>query len=139
MIDAEFQVFDAVAKALRAEYGNNIFVTGEYVLTPSTFPAVSLVESDNRVATRYRTKESIERACTTMYEMNVYSNKVAGKKAEAKAIANKADEVMAGLGFTRTMRNVVPNFNDASIYRIVCRYEGTIIPNDDGTYYIHTI
>lgn len=138
MIDAETIVFDTVAKALRSAYGNKLYLTGEYVPTPSKFPAVSLVESDNRSAVRYRTNTARERAASVMYELNVYSNKTAGKKAEAKAIANTADEVMASLGFTRTMRNVIPNLNDASIYRIVCRYEGVIIPNDDGNYYIHT-
>ena len=127
-----------LAKALRTAHGESLYITGEYVLTPSKFPAVSLIESDNRSAIRYRTNTLRERAASVMYELNVYSNKTAGKKAEAKAIANTADEVMASLGFTRTMRNAIPNLNDASIYRIVCRYEGVIIPNDDGNYYIHT-
>jgi hypothetical protein len=137
MIDVENKVFDTVSKALRAAHGNALFVTGEYVQAPPKFPAVSLIESDNRVATRYRTL-NVENAASVMYELNVYSNKTAGKKSEAKAIANTADEIMASLGFTRTMRNTVPNFNDASIYRIVCRYEGVVIPNDDEIYYIHT-
>ena len=73
-----------------------------------------------------------------MYEVNIYSNKVAASKSEAKAIASTLDEAFRALGFTRTMKNQVPNFNDARIYRIVCRYEGVIIPNDDGKFYIYT-
>ena len=61
--------------------------------------------------------------------MNVYSNKTAGKKAEAKAIANTADAVFAEIGFTRTFREQVPNINNATIYRIVCRYEAVIDKN----------
>ena len=137
MIDAENAVFNTVSSALKMTY-SGIYVTGEYTPAPPRFPAVSLMESDNRVATKYSSSSTIERAVSTMYEANIYSNKVSGKKTEAKAIANALDEVMAGLGFTRTMRNQIPNFNDAKIYRIVCRYEGTIIPNDDGKYYIHT-
>ena len=136
MIDVENDVFDYVAKALRAAY-SGITVTGEYVEIPAKFPAVTLVESDNRVVQRWRTCESMENAADVMYEMNVYSNKTKGKKAEAKAIADTADEKMAELGFMRNFRQQVPNLKDATIYRIVCRYSGRVIPNDDGRYYIH--
>ena len=136
MIDVENDVFNAVASALRTAY-EGIFVTGEEVPADAAFPAVSIVEADNRVATRYRTT-NIENAVYTMYEVNVYSNKAAGKKTEAKAIASTLDTKFAELGFTRTMRNQVPNFNDRRIYRIVCRYEGTIIPNDDGKFYVYS-
>lgn len=112
-------------------------MTSEYVPSTSKFPAVSIVEANNYVARRY-SADKIENAANVMYEVNTYSNKTAGGKSEAKEIANTVDEAMASLGFTRIMRNVVPNFNDAHIYRIVCRYEAVIIPNDDGNYYIHT-
>lgn len=137
MIDVENKVFDTVSKALKTAYGSDFFVTGEYVSSLPKLPAVSIVEANNYVAQGYRTLQ-VENAANVMYEVNAYSNKTAGKKSEAKQIANTVDEIMASLGFTRTMRNVVPNFNDASIYRIVCRYEAVVIPNDDGNYYIHS-
>lgn len=137
MIDCETKVFDTVSKAIRTAHGDTLYVTGEYVPSPPKFPAVSIVEADNYVTQRYSTLKK-ENAANVMYEINVYSNKTAGKKAEAKSIANTADEAMEALGFVRTMRNQIPNLNDASIYRIVCRYQAVIIPNDDGKYYIHT-
>lgn len=73
-----------------------------------------------------RTSDDIENGVSVMWDMNVYSNKTAGKKAEAKAIANTADSVFAEIGFTRTFREQVPNINNATIYRIVCRYEAVI-------------
>ena len=136
MIDCETDIFSIVSTALRAEFAG-IFVSGEYVPTPPKFPAVSIVEADNRIATRYRTTE-IENGAIVMYEVNVYSNKVSGKKAEAKAVDAVLDNEFRKLGFSRTMKNQVPNMNDATIYRIVCRYEGVIIPNDDGKYYVYT-
>ena len=125
MIDIENDVFTAVATVLRTEYPG-IFVTGENVPVEAKLPAVSIVEADNRVAERYRTTQEKEFAANVMYEVNIYSNKAAGKKSEAKAIASTADTAFAGLGFTRTMKNQAPNFNDARIYRIVCRYEATV-------------
>ena len=124
MIDLENDIFSAVASVLRAAFPN-IYVVGEYVPTPPRFPAVSIVEADNRVVTRMRTR-NIENAVAVMYEVNIYSNKASGKKSEAKAIAATLDEKFAEIGFTRTMKEQVPNLNDATIYRIVCRYEAIV-------------
>lgn len=124
MIDLESDIYNAVAYALR-EAHPNVYVTSEYVNAPPSFPAVSIIENGNSVVQRYRTL-NIENAAHVMYEVNVYSNKASGKKAEAKAIANTLDDKFAEIGFTRTMRNQVTNLNDASIYRIVCRYEAII-------------
>ena len=137
MIDLENDVFDSVSKTLKAAH-SSVTVVGEFVEVPAKFPAVTLVEADNRVNTRWRTCESMENAVTVMYELNVYSNKTKGKKAEAKAIADTADSAMAELGFMRTFRQQIPNLKDATIYRIVCRYSGMLIPDDNGMTYVYT-
>ena len=46
MINIESEVFNTVATALRSEF-TGIFVSGESVAAPSSFPAVTLVEDDN--------------------------------------------------------------------------------------------
>ena len=127
MIDLENDIFDYAAKALRAAH-TGIDVAAEYVEMPAKFPHVSIVEADNRVLERMRTN-NIENAVSVMFEVNIYSNKASGKKSEAKAIANTLDDVLSGIGFTRTFREQVPNLRDATIYRIVCRYEAVIDKN----------
>ena len=127
MIDLENDIYDYAAKALRAAH-TGIDVAAEYVEMPAKFPHVSIVEADNRVLERMRTNR-IENAASVMYEVNIYSNKASGKKSEAKAIANTLDDVLSGIGFTRTFREQVPNLRDATIYRIVCRYEAVIDKN----------
>lgn len=134
MIDLESDIYDYVSKALLNAH-SNVHVSGEYEPTISEFPAVTITESDNRVVERMRTT-NIENAARVMYETNVYSNKVAGRKSEAKAIANTLDGIFAGINFTRTVRTVVPNMNDATIYRIVCRYEGVIGPARESGHYL---
>ena len=124
MIDLENDIFDYAAKALRAAH-TGIDVAAEYVEMPAKFPHVSIVEADNRILERMRTN-NIENAIQSMFECNIYSNKASGKKYEAKAIANTLDDVLSGIGFTRTFREQVPNLRDATIYRIVCRYEAVI-------------
>ena len=135
MIDLESDVFDYLAKILRAKY-SKIFVTGEYVEAPASFPAVTIVEADNRIVDRMRTLH-IENAVSVMYEINIYSNKSSGKKAEAKAIANTLDEAMAEKGFTRSFREQIPNLKDATIYRIVIRYQGVIGRTNNEKYLIY--
>ena len=86
---------------------------------------MTIVEADNRVIQNMRTL-NIENAVLSMFEVNIYSNKASGKKSEAKAIANTVDAFFSSIGYTRTMRNQVPNLNDSTIYRIVCRYEANV-------------
>ena len=135
MIDLEADIFTTVATALRAAH-SGVFVTSESVPVEAKLPAVSIVEADNRVVERMRTL-NIENAASVMYEVNIYSNKASGQKSEAKAIAATLDEVFASIGFTRTLKNQIPNFNDARIYRIVCRYEA-IIDKDFWIYHNST-
>ncbi|MBQ3989518.1 MAG: hypothetical protein II630_01640 [Bacteroidales bacterium] len=135
MIDIENDVFDTVATALRSAHAG-IWVAGEFVDSPAKFPAVTIVESDNRIFERMRTRR-IENAVRVMYEVQIYSNKASGKKAEAKAIADTADGVFARLGFTRTMRSQVANLKDATIYRIVCRYEAIVGENGENKFLVY--
>ena len=63
-----------------------------------------------------------------MYEVNVYSNKTSGKKSECKEIIAVIDDILLGLGFTRTMKNPV-SMDDATIYRMVTRYTAIVSTN----------
>lgn len=135
MIDIENDVFDTVAAELRSKHAG-IFVAGEFVDSPAKFPAVTIVEADNRIFERMRTRR-IENAVRVMYEVQIFSNKASGKKAEAKSIADTADGVFASLGFTRTMRSQVANLKDATIYRIVCRYEAVVGENGKNKFLIY--
>lgn len=125
MIDVENEVFDSVATQLRAKYPN-IYMVGEYVKTPPKFPSVSLVEMDNQSYQSTEDSGGSENHVSVMYEVNVYSNKTVGKKAECKKIAALIDEQMLALGFARTMIQPIPNLDDATIYRMVGRYSAVI-------------
>lgn len=128
MIDVETEIFNTIATALRVRYPK-IFITGEYVRSPSSFPCVSLIEVDNQVYRNTRTSDSNENHVQVRYEVNVYSNKKTGKKAECKAIISLVDRELERLGFTRTMLQPVPNEKDATIYRIVGRYRAIVSKN----------
>ena len=125
MIDCEAKVFQACADAFRAAYPNG-FIAGEYVAQPPKFPAVSVVEIDNNVDERALDNGNVENAVNVMYQVDVYSNKNTGKKAQAKAIIALIDNVLAQYCFVRAFCNPVQNFNDATIYRMTARYRRRI-------------
>ena len=127
MIDLESDIYSYIASALRTAHPG-LTVYGDYTVAPASFPCVMLLEVDNRVLQRVRT-DNIENAVSCTFEANVYSNKASGKKTEAREIGDTLDSLFAGIGFTRTFRQQVPNLKDATIYRIVCRYEAVIDKN----------
>ena len=121
MIDLENEIFDEVSGKVREKF-SSIFMTGEYVKSPSSFPCVSLVEVDNATFRNSQTTEGQENHAAVMYELNVYSNKTKGKKTECKAIMKVIDDMMLSLGFDRPFLNPIPNLEDATIYRMTARY-----------------
>lgn len=125
MIDIESQVFDRVAKRVREQFPD-IFMVGEYVSSPSSFPAVSLMEMDNSISETTIDSGSNENHANVMYEVNVYSNKATGKKSECKAIMALIDTEMTALGFVRATLTPVPNEYDSTIYRMVGRYRAAV-------------
>jgi len=84
-----------------------------------------LFQADSSIYRRARTAR-IDNADQVMFTAYVFSNKVGTKKQEAGDIMDIVDEVMSGLGFTRTSRTPVPNLADATIYQIVARYEAVV-------------
>ena len=128
MIDCENEVYTRIARVLREKFPG-INIAGEYVKAPSGFPHVSITQSDNSVVSEKITG-SAEMA-QVMFEINVYSNKAEGKKAECKSIMKVIDDVMFSMNFKRQALTPVPNLEDATIYRLVARYRVMT----DGTHF----
>lgn len=130
MIDIESELFTKIATAIRTEYPG-AYVVGEYVNAPSQFPAVYIVEMDNTVNRAGRDTSGIENFADVMYQVDIFSNKNKGKKAECKAIAAFVDEQFASIGFTRSFLNPVPNMDDGTIYRMTGRWVATVSKNNE--------
>ena len=128
MIDCENEVYTRIARVLRDKFPG-INIAGEYVNAPSSFPHVSITQSDNSVVSEQMTG-SAEMA-QVMFEINIYSNKADGRKTECKAIAKVIDDVMFRTNFKRMALTPIPNMEDATIYRIVARYRAMT----DGKYF----
>lgn len=141
MIDYENEIFTKIRTAL-VEAFPDIKVGGEEVRIPPEFPYVSIVEADNYVKTSAIDSGRIENYADLMYEVNVYSGKLNGRKSEAKAILAVVDEAFGRMGFVRMMKqpisitsyyNTRDNTADATKYRLIARYTGSISLN--GTIY----
>lgn len=127
MIDFENEIYTRVVERVQALHGDVEF-SGIDERIPSKFPFVSLVEADNTTRTDTIDSGSFENHANVMYEVNVYSNKSGGRKAECRAILATIDETFIRMGFARTMRNPV-SMDDATIYRMVARYTAAIDKN----------
>lgn len=132
MINIENEVLDAVATDVSA-YNSSIKVAGEYILSPSTFPHISIVEMDNTVYDKTLSSSTTENHASVMYEVDVYSNKTSGKKTECKTLMSIIDTTMTKLGFSRIMLQPIPNMDNNTIYRMKARYRGVV--SQDKTIY----
>jgi hypothetical protein len=125
LIDIENEVFSTIATVLRATY-DPISVYGEYVKSPAVFPAVMIEEKSNSALERTQDSGSLENHASLMYEVNVYSNKQTGKKSQCKEIFKIIDNEFQKLGFTRTLKEPIPNLESGTIYRMVGRYTAVV-------------
>ena len=129
MINIEEEVFGEISDKVYARFGDkypDLFMTGEYVKSPPSFPCVSIVEMDNAVLRSSLTSTGRENHAVVMYEVNVYSNKKDGSKAECKEIIAYVDELLMELNFYRMMLEPIPNVDDATVYRMLGRYRAVI-------------
>ena len=121
MIDKESEVFEFVASRLRKKYPTIYVVGTEITDTPSRFPAVSIVQTNNAIKTRYSTFGSLENVVQEDYKAEVFSNLEKGKEKETKDISSDISDIFAEQGYERTFCEPIPN-GDTSISRRIARF-----------------
>ena len=125
MIDVEAIIYDRISKSLKDQYPD-ITVTGELISAPTKFPCVSIIELDNATYRKMQTIEKRDNYANLMYQIDIFSNLITGRKSECRNIAVFIDNIMQELGFTRTFLNPIPDGISTSVYRITGRYQCTI-------------
>lgn len=128
MIDYQNEVFTQVATTVRAKH-EGVSIGGEYVRRPSEFPTITLDEIENVTVAELVDSSDTEKFSGVTYRLQVFSNKVRGKKAEARAIFATADSVMLGLGFRRITYTTTPEIYESTIYSITATYEAIVGAN----------
>lgn len=132
MIDNEQLVYDSVSTELRARI-DDIFIIGvELTDTPPRFPAVSIVQLNSTVNTKYSTFENVDNVAEEEYKFGIYSNLEDQKEAklQTKEILAVIDGVMCDLFYIRSFCQPIPNA-DAKITRLVARYKKNDVVQED--------
>lgn len=132
MIDIENKVIDTLTTALTSY---NVPVISAPTNITANLPCVLCYEADNYTYRRTQDTTLTEHQANIAYTVEVYADNINEGKEIAKAIAMIADIAMQNMKFTRTLKNVVPNYN-TSIYRIVMRYVAVVnegITDSQGT------
>ena len=131
MIDIENKVFKIIYDAVMA-LDSTIYVTSESSNAPPSFPAVYVEQIDNYTPPQFRVSSHEAMYAAVVFDVEVYSNKPSGKKAEAKSILTVIDDALMAAGLRRTMSNytdLTDNRNSSvsnrnqSIIRLLGRYE----------------
>lgn len=125
MIDKENELFADIASELRKQF-NGIYIIGKQLSSePPRFPAVSIIQENNTVNTRYSTFNELENvACITQY-IEIYSNDREQKEEICKSISIVIDDVLKTHGYCRSLNQPMINVDD-SIARRVMRYKKEI-------------
>ena len=133
MVDIENEVYTKVLTAVRADSSfSNITASQVVSYDPAVFPCFYLEETDNYSVTATQDSTHNDNHSVVTYEVNIYSKKKNGSKAECKKIAQIIDSKFNELGFTRVTKQYF-NLPDASGCRLFLRY--TAIVGADKTIY----
>lgn len=127
MIDVENKVFNNVATALRTEFLTsypNLKIYGEYVHLDEKFPCVIILETRNEVHEESSSLQRRENHADIEYSIAIYTNDK-DKKQTAKKIAAKVDDIMSGMGFTRSTSSPEPAY-ERTVYLKRLSYFGVV-------------
>lgn len=126
MIDIFNEVFTYLAAPLRDTF-SGIRVSAEYVQIPASYPCVTIDETYNvEVESDSSNRERYNRV---RYRVQVFSNKKSGKRAEARNIQNKVDELFRDIGFYRTSYSTTPDIINNTVYCITSIFSAVVDEN----------
>lgn len=121
MINPEYEVFDVVSKAVRAQYPACL-CTSQNLAGENQLPALQLKMDDNYINRSFVDSSHLEKAVNVSFYAYVYSRK---SKHECMKIIACADAQMQQMGFIRKYMYEVPNY-DPSIRRVKVGWRGTV-------------
>lgn len=125
MIDKEDELFAVIAKELRKKF-DGIYIIGKQLSSePPRFPAVSIIQENNIVNTRYSTFDEMENVAHITQYIEIYSNDKEQKEEICKSISIVIDDVLKTHGYCRMLNQPMINADD-SIARRVMRYKKEI-------------
>lgn len=128
MIDYEVQIFNKVHSAVSPLCAKNKFVSKQ-VLSPTAFPAASLIEMDNATIRARQSSTPVENYALITYQLDVFAK----TKRECRDVFAAADGAMIAMNFSRMSGRYIDNPGNTDVFRYTARYEAEIDP--DGNIY----
>lgn len=122
-----------VAEALNSADLSSVVVSAENQRIPEEFPCVTIEETMNATPREYFDSAVEEDYTRLQYRVNVWSNKMSGRRAEARGILSVIDEAIVKHGFNRVSSVPVPDFYRSTVYELTTTYECVI--SKDGVVY----
>lgn len=122
MVDKEDELFAVIAKELRKKF-DGIYIIGKQLSSePPRFPAVSIIQENNIVNTRYSTFDEMENVAHIAQYIEIYSNDKEQKEEICKSISLAIDNVLKTHGYCRMLNQPMVNADD-TIARRIMRYK----------------
>lgn len=133
--DIESQVTNDLYELLTAEFpGIDIGTLSDPI--PMKYPYVNIKMSDQTPTSRFINSSRVIPYRDITIEIEVYTNLVSGRKAQAKSIMAVIDAEMLAMGATGTALNPLDLTNpvdNSSVFRLFARYRATV--DKDGIFY----
>ena len=132
MFEIQKEIFTDIANAIFSNR-SDCNITNSFVYMPEAFPTVSIVLSGDGTTPNTRDSSHIEKFRDITLTVDVFSNKVEGKKTEAESLMQIVIDKAYSLNFN--MVSCIPNSNtaNASIYRLTATFTATV--GHDGSLY----
>lgn len=122
MTDVGTDIFNIVYDALVTDFPD-IDVADHYVREPSSFPHVQEWEESDTTSRKHMDLSGNECFSNLVQHIEYFDNMLNGKgKDNVNKMVMLVDNAMRLQGYVRTYCAPVPNYQDASIYRVVARY-----------------
>lgn len=121
MIDYEVKIFNRAHAKAASLCAKNHFVS-KVLVSPSGFPAASLIEMDNETVKRLQSSTPKENFARITYQLEVY----AMSKSECRTVFAAVDEEMISMNFSRISGQYINNAANPKVFRYVARYEALI-------------
>lgn len=133
MFNIQKEIFTTVANAVLATY-TTCRITNSFIYAPAQFPCVAIVLSDDGTTYKMRDSSSNDNFRDITVTVDVFSNKVDGKKTEAESIMQIVIDTLFPLNFNMVSCKPMSDLNNAQTYRITATFTATV----DGSGNLYT-
>lgn len=123
--DIESQVFTECSEAVEA-VDPDVDTIGSAEDIPERMPCVSIYEYSNQNDERAWETRNSEVRSTLIYQVDIYTNDVNGKKARSKKLRDAVAQYFYSIGFSRILSAPIPNFGRPDVYRYTMRFEASM-------------